>query len=180
MKGIINLAAISLVKEKFGEEALKNILKEAGLSDNLEILELEDYPDEVTIKFINASAKILNLKPEDIMIAFGDYWVNEFSPKKFKIIYKKYNNAKDFLKGMSETHEWATSSIEGATPPKFEYEEPDTNTLIMHYFSNRRLEKILEGLILGVLKYYKEKAEVKKIQSSKCNACCAFEIKFIK
>lgn|GEM_PF-216665 len=178
MKGIINLCVVSLVKEKFGDEALKKVLKEAGLPENFEVIELEDYPDEVSVKFINAAAKVLNLKPEDIMIAFGDYWINDFAPKKYRIIYKKYNNAKDFLKGMSDTHMWVMSSIEGAKPPKFEFEEPNTNVLIMHYFSNRKLEKILEGLILGVIKYFNVKAEVKRIESSKNNAQCAFEIKF--
>lgn len=178
MKGIINQCAVELVKNKFGEEKLKAILKDAGLPVDLEIIALENYPDEVSIKFINSAAKILGITPDDVMLAFGDYWVNEFAPKKFKLIYAKHKTAKDFLKGMDDTHKWATESMEGSTPPHFEYEEPDSNTLIMHYFSRRKLVKILEGLIKGVLKYYKQEASVEQIPSSKPNAVCAFKIVF--
>jgi len=178
MKGIINQCAVELVKNKFGEEKLKQILKEAGLPEDIEIVALEDYPDEVTVKFIEAASKVLNITPEDVMLAFGDYWVNEFAPKKFRVIYGKYKTAKDFLRGMDETHKWATQTMEGSTPPHFEYEEPDENTIIMHYFSRRKLTKILEGLIKGVLKYFKTEAEVTQIDSDKPGAVCAFKIVF--
>jgi len=178
MKGIINECAVELVKTKFGEDKLKAILKDAGLPEDLEIVSLEDYPDEVSIKFIMSAAKVLGITPDDVMMAFGDYWINEFTPKKFKMIFAKYKTAKDFLKGMDDTHKWATQYMEGATPPHFEYEEPAPNTLIMHYYSKRKLDKILEGSIKGVLKYFKQEGTVEKVTSSKPNAFCAFKIVF--
>jgi len=178
MKGIINQCAVELLKNKFGEDKLLAVLKETGLPEDLEIVTLEDYPDEISIKFITAAAKVLNITPDDVMLAFGDYWVNEFAFKKFKIIFAKYNNAKDFLKGMDSTHRWATETMEGATPPHFEYESPDNNTLIMHYFSKRKLIKILEGLIRGVIKHFNVQADVIQIASNKPGAVCAFKIIF--
>ena len=178
MKGIINQCAIKLVIEKFGEDKLQQILSELGLGKDFEIIALEDYPDQITIDFIMAAAKVLKITPEDVMIAFGDYWVNEKKKKKFRMIFAKNKTAKELLMAMDSTHVWATQSIEGSKPPHFEYEELDENTLIMHYFSERKLEKILEGLIKGVFRYYKQDGSVTRIDTDRPQAACAFKITF--
>ena len=169
---------MELIKNKFGNDALKKILQESGIKEDTEIIIFEDSPDELCLKFISAAAKTLNISEEEVMLAFGDYWVNEFASKKYRIVFAKYLSAKDFLMAMDKTHDWATQSMEGASPPRFEFEENNTHTLIMHYFSARKLDKILEGLINGVLRYFKEEGTVEKMMSNRDGAHCAYKITF--
>jgi len=65
-------------------------------------------------------------------------------------------------------------------PPKFIFESPEDDILIIHYISARNLDKILEGLIKGVLRFFKEKGAAERIKSDKPGAFCAFKITFQK
>ena len=55
-----------------------------------------------------------------------------------------------------------TKNIPNASPPRFDYEWNDTNTLIMKYKSNRNLIDILVGLVKGVGNYFQEDLTVSK------------------
>lgn len=179
MKGIIFQCAVEMVKDQFGgAETLKKILAEMGIFEETKIVIFEDLPDEMSLDFIRAAAKVLGVTEDDVMLAFGDYWVNVFAYRKYRVVYAKYKTAKEFLTGMDQTHVWATQSIDGATPPQFIFESTDDNILLMHYISSRNLEKILEGLIKGVLRFFGEKGVVEKMESDKPGASCAFKITF--
>ncbi len=179
MKGIILQCGVEMVKDQFGgADTLKKILAEMGISEEKKIVIFEDLPDKMSLDFIKAAAKVLGLTEDEVMLAFGDYWVNVFAYRKYRVVYAKYKTAKAFLIGMDQTHAWATQSIDGATPPQFIFESSDDDTLLMHYISARHLDKILEGLIKGVLRYFGEKGLVERIESDKPGASCAFKITF--
>lgn len=181
MKGIILQCAINLVKDQFGgDETLKKILSEMGINEEMKVVVFEDLPDEMCLDFIKAAAKVLGVTEDDVMLAFGDYWVNVFAYRKYRVVYAKYKTAREFLIGMDKTHAWATQSIDGATPPQFVFETLNDDTLLMHYISARALDKILEGLIKGVLRFFKEEGVVERIESDRPEACCAFKITFRK
>lgn len=178
MKGIVLQCAIDLVRSLHGEEILKKALSNTGIPENSEIIIFEDYPDELALKFIQSIADITQTPPKEIWVAFGNYWILKFAKKKFRIVYGKYSNAREFIKGLDETHRWATQSIEGATPPRFIFEEPDDKTLIIHYFSKRKLDALMLGQIQGVLRHFNEDGIIEKIESDQKSAHCAFRITF--
>ena len=77
------------------------------------------------------------------------------------------NTAKDFLLKMDKAHFDSTKMLEGARPPRFDYEWVGPKTLIMHYKSQRGLIDIMVGLIKGVGKYFKENLQVRKLDDKR-------------
>lgn len=99
--------------------------------------------------------------------AFGDYWVNVYSQKMYRVYYELVKTAKGFLLKMDSVHVASTKCIPGANPPRFDYEWKDKKILIMKYKSQRGLIDFMVGLIKGVGKYYKEDLKVTRLGSDK-------------
>ena len=116
---------------------------------------------------LNTNCETLNLSREQVADAFGDYWVNDYSQKVYGHLYKIHKNAKDFLMAMDKVHYDLTKKMENARPPRFEYEQIDDKTLIMHYKSQRGMIDFMIGLIKGVGKFYNENLEVEKLSEDK-------------
>lgn len=176
MKGVINSAIAEMVKKKFGPEAWAKITQEAGVPEVF--LATSSYPDEYTLRIVEAACKVLNLTPRDVFRAFAEHWMLEFAPRVYTAFFKTPKNAKEFLKEMDRIHSTMTRTLTEANPPRFKYEEPDEKTLIIHYFSQRKLPDLVEELIRAVGKYYGEELQIQKITSDKEGAVCAFEVKF--
>jgi hypothetical protein len=99
--------------------------------------------------------------------AFGDYWVNEYSQRIYRVYYDGCKMAKEFLLKMDSVHVASTRNMPNAHPPRFEYEWKDDKTLIMHYKSPRGLIDFMVGLIKGVAKYYKEDLKITELDDKR-------------
>jgi ABC-type oligopeptide transport system substrate-binding subunit len=56
-----------------------------------------------------------------------------------------------------------TKDMTDASPPRFNYQWKNENTLLIEYLSQRHFIDILAGLVRGVGKFYKENLLVSKI-----------------
>ena len=161
MKGSIPDSLQDLVKKHHGgSPTWKKILKHAGLPEDFKIYSHKDVEDEKVKALINSTAAVLEITYEQAADAFGDHWMNEYAPLKYFAFFNKPRTAKEFLLEMNRVHDKITSKFENAKPPKFFYEAPDLNTLIMRYESERGLYPIFVGLVKAVGKYYKEDIKV--------------------
>jgi len=131
------------------------------------ILPISDIDDQVVMNVIKSTCDVLNLSLEQVADAFGDYWVNVYTQKIYRVHYLDCNTSKDFLLKMDYVHVMVTNNIPNARPPRFEYEWKDQKTLIMKYKSHRNLIDLLVGLIRGVGKFYKEDLKVTKLTNDK-------------
>jgi len=131
------------------------------------ILPISDIDDQVVMNVIKSACDVLNLSLEQVADAFGDYWVNVYTQKIYRVHYLDCNTSKDFLLKMDYVHVMVTNNIPNARPPRFEYEWKDQKTLIMKYKSHRNLIDLLVGLIRGVGKFYKEDLKVTKLTNDK-------------
>lgn len=95
--------------------------------------------------------------------AFGDYWVNDYTPGIYKSIFSKYKSAREFILGMDDVHTMITNTVPNAKPPRFTYNFTNDNTLVMTYESSRGLILVLMGLVKGLARYFNEKLTVSKI-----------------
>ncbi len=167
MKGVIIKCLESLVCEKFGKEKWEEIVKRSTIDKFHMFIATEDVKDETALKILDNLCKVLNVSLQQAADAFGDYWVNVFAPKIYPIYFENSKSAKEFLLKMDQVHADSTKSIEGARPPRFEYEWINEKTLIMKYKSHRGLIDIMVGLIKGVGKYYKEELIVRKLDNER-------------
>ena len=72
MKGVINKGIQELVEKRFGPETWEKILAAAGC-DEPSFSPSLDYPDQMTVDLVMATARCLNLSPDETMIEFGKY-----------------------------------------------------------------------------------------------------------
>jgi hypothetical protein len=166
MKGVIALCTAQLIIEKYGKEKWEVILDKAGLPKDIKILPFSDVADSAILNVVKAACSELNVSLKDIADLFGDYWVNVYSQKMYKLYYSVAKSAKDFILRMDTLHSDLTKTIKDAHPPRFDYEWKESKTLVMTYKSARGLIDFAVGLIKGVGKYYNENLIVSKIDDS--------------
>ncbi len=165
MKGAIVKCLNELVVDNFGKEKWDAVVKNVN-GFNEHILPISDIDDGVVIQLIQSVCSTLGISLLQAADAFGDYWINVYAQKYYKIYLDGAKAAREFIGKMDHVHEVMTQSIEHARPPKFKYEWKDDKTLILHYSSLRNLIDIAAGLIKGVGKYYREELTVKKLSES--------------
>ena len=163
MKGVIVNSLESLVDEKFGHQKWQEILEKAGLSRDSFFLAIDDVDDTAVMKVIQTACDLLGISQSELADEFGDYWVNTYAPRYYKVYYLGAKSAREFLLKMSDVHRNVTKSMPNAHPPRFEYVPVSDNKLIMKYFSERGLMDFMVGLIKGVGHYYKENLTVRQL-----------------
>ncbi len=152
-----------LVVEKFGEPKWQEVLLSSGYPQNEIFLAGSDVEDAKFNDLAKNALEILGLTFDQFSDAFGDYWVNVYSPRLYGHLYQKHKCAKDFLLGMDDVHVMLTKTIPNAHPPRFTYSWLAPNRLIMRYNSSRNLSGLVVGLAKGVGRYYKENLAVRKV-----------------
>jgi hypothetical protein len=167
MKGVILDCFEKLVEKKLDKEKWQEILRKAGMSKFSVFLAVQDYSDEDVLKLVQAACDVLGLSLQELADLFGDFWINDYGAKVYKVYFNKAKTAKDFILNTDHVHQLVTQTIPHATPPRFEYEWEDDNTLIITYKSKRALIEFVIGILKGVAKYYKEKLIITKISDNK-------------
>ncbi len=167
MKGIIVSCLKALVYDKFGVDKWQEILKQSDLDVYTVFYATNDIDDDIVLKVVDSTCKVLNLSLEQATDAFGEYWVNVYAPKIYGMYYKGVDSAKDFLLKMSDVHKSVTKNLENAKPPSFEFDWENDKTLIVKYISHRGLIDFYVGLARGVGIYFKEDIKVKKLTNEK-------------
>ncbi len=118
----------------------------------------------LAMEVIGSTCRTLGLSLEQAADAFGHHWVNEFANRIYPLYFRRAKSARELLTNMDRVHEITTRTMENAHPPRFDYEEPSTDVLIMKYKSERGLMPILLGLIRGVGTYYGEELEIAELE----------------
>ncbi|MBD3179747.1 MAG: heme NO-binding protein [Candidatus Latescibacteria bacterium] len=180
MKGIINKGIEELVEETLGQDKWKEIKEKAGCDEPF-FSASEDYPDQMTLDLAVAAAEVSGLAIEDVMVEFGKFWISNTGAKAYSAFFNLAgSSAREFLINMDRVHRQVTRNMKNARPPHFEYEELPDGRLLMHYQSERKLCKVLKGLILGVGIYFGEELQVKETACmSEGDPRCTMEVIFL-
>lgn len=151
MYGLVNKAAQDFVVEGHGEETWKIIKEKAGVNE-VAFVSMQPYPDEITYNIVGAASEHLGLDANDILEAFGQYWI------KFTMV-EGYSHLLDlaggtfpeFLNNLNNMHAHIAQSYTKLKPPSFICEEIDGNNFKFEYHSDRPgLARFVKGLLLGL------------------------------
>ncbi len=166
MYGIVNKAIQGLVKENFGEDAWEKVKLKSGVAHN-SFLSNESYPDEETFKLAGAASEVLNLPLEQVLIAFGEYWVLKTGLEHYGSLMRSGgDNLKEFLVNLPNFHSRVMLIYRNITPPEFRISDIENNSLQFHYYSQRQgLKYFVYGLIQGLGKMYKVSVKTTIIKS---------------
>jgi len=179
MKGVINKGIQELVEERFGVDTWEEIRIAADCDEPSFSLSV-DYPDQMTVDLVMATARLMDLSPDETMIEFGKYWVRNTGKRAYPMMYALAGaNPRDFLRNMDRVHRQVTVSVPGAKPPSLRAEDLPDGGLAIHYASKRALCPVLHGLILGVGLYFEQELAVEEVSCMRNGAPeCTFETRF--
>jgi len=149
MYGLVNRAIQGLVKEKFGDEAWKNICTRAELGEP-SFVAMEAYDDAITYALVGAASAELKLDPAAILEAFGEYWTSYTIEEGYGgLLTMMGDSLEEFLENLDSMHARIGGTMPKLVPPSFEREPQPDGSSILHYRSER---EGLAPMVLGLLK----------------------------
>lgn len=166
MYGIVNKSIEDLVISNFGEEKWTAIHQRSGIEEDF-FLSNEVYDDEVTFKLAIAVSEEMNMSLENVLVAFGEWWVVKTTKEKYPgLMESGGDNLKDFLINLPNFHSRVMLIYPKLSPPEFKVSDITNDGLHLHYFSHRQgLQEFVKGIIKGLGIIYNVPVTSELIQS---------------
>lgn len=166
MYGIVNKAIEDLVRENFGDDKWEAIKERSGVDVDF-FLSNEPYDDSVTYKLAQAAADETGMSVENVLVAFGEWWVLRTSREKYgALLQAGGSNLASFLRNLPVFHNRIMLIYPKLTPPEFRVSNETENSIDLHYLSARQgLQSFVQGLLLGIGKLYNQAITVDLLQS---------------
>ena len=162
MKGIIFTELIGLVEEKFGYEVVDKMLIRADLTNDGAFTSIGTYDYNDLLKMVVALSNELDVEVPILVKTFGKHLYRVFSEKHSEKI-AGLESAFDLIKNVEGfIHVEVRKIYPDAQLPSFEYEQPDKNTLVVKYRSQRPFADVCEGLMEQCVESYGEPIHVQR------------------
>lgn len=163
MYGLVNKAVEGLVRDRFGEEAWEKIKRKAGIDAEV-FVSMEQYSDDVTYKLVAAASEVLETPADDILKAFGEYWVLYTAKEGYGELLKMSGNSfTEFLHHLDDLHAHVGLSFPNLQPPSFRCLENDDGSLLLQYYSERQgLAPMIFGLLNGLASMFSTEIDVQQ------------------
>jgi len=158
MKGIIFNILENLIIEKFGDETMEEIYAEANFSaDAPPFIGPETYPDSDLYAMVILLSQKSNLPVDDLIFEFGKFMFHVLADN-YPVFLENISSPIGFLKNVNDIiHVEVKKLFEEANPPTVIVEEINQNQCKLFYKSERKLCKLLEGLLEGVADHFGQK-----------------------
>ena len=166
MYGIVNKAIEDLVKENFGEDKWEAIKLRSGVDVDF-FISNEPYDDDVTYKLAGAVAEEMNLTIEQVLNAFGEWWIIRTGKEKYGgLMEAGGDNLREFLVNLPVFHNRVMLIYPKLTPPEFKVSDVSERSIHVHYHSERQgLQEFVRGLLSGLGKMYKTPVTLDLLQT---------------
>lgn len=162
MYGLVNQAIQGLVVDNYGEAMWDKIRDRAKVKEQA-FLSTVGYDDQITFDLAVAASAELGLPVQDVLIAFGKYWVKDIAHKRYGAMMSSGGGTlEDFLINLPNFHSRVMLVFPNITPPEFKTEKSGENAFHLHYYSTRKgLTYFMVGLIAGLSEWYGKKTDIK-------------------
>ncbi len=166
MYGIVNKAIEELIIENFGEDKWDAIKLRSGVDIDY-FISNEPYDDDITYKLAGAASEEMNITVDNVLIAFGEWWVMRTVKEKYGgLMDAGGNSLREFLINLPLFHNRVMMIYPKLTPPEFKISDVQENSLYLHYFSKRvGLKEFVRGLLQGLSKSYNTPMNIELIES---------------
>lgn len=160
MYGLVNKAVVDLVTTKFGVEAWNEIKKKADVDIDV-FISMDAYDDDITYRLVGAASEVLKLAPEQVLEAFGEYWVLYTAQSYGPLLEASGRTLKEFLSNLDAMHARVAMTMPALRPPRFRLIEVDTSLMKLEYISTRKgLAPMVVGLLKGLAARFDTKVEI--------------------
>jgi hypothetical protein len=165
MYGLVNQAIEDLVRAKHGGSAWERVKQRAEVQIEA-FIGMEQYPDDLTYKLVDAASEVLDLRREEVLRAFGEYWVLFTAKKGYgEMLAACGKTLPEFLQNLDTLHTRVGIIMPHLKPPSFSCTEITASSLHLHYYSDRQgLAHFVMGLVDGLGKMLGTKTEVSHIE----------------
>ena len=177
MHGRIHTGLANFVKSKHGTLAWKKIMEEALLADRL-YLQVGSYPDEEIQALVIAAEKVLDVSADELLEEFGFYLVPQLIDDYRSYIDPQWKTIELLLNTEQTIHRVVRLKDKHAAPPRLQFRQVRSNTLVLDYDSPRKMQAVARGMIRGVADWYGERVLLKERNLS--SGRCQLEIAVIK
>lgn len=109
----------------------------------------------------------MNMSLDDVLIAFGEWWVIKTTTEKYPgLMNSGGSNLREFLVNLPNFHNRVMLIYPKLTPPEFKVSDVEEKSLHLHYFSKRQgLREFVRGLIQGLGKMYNTPLTIDLLQN---------------
>ncbi len=167
MYGLVNRAIQQMVSTHHGEEVWQRIKERADLQDLDFFSTYQAYPDDVTHRLVAAATEELGLTGDQIMQAFGEYWITYTATEGYEQLLESTGETlPEFLDHLDHLHARAAVAFPELQPPSFRCEHGADASMQLEYRSKRQgFAPMVTGLLHGLGKRFQTPLAVDQIAS---------------
>lgn len=157
MYGLIHCALRDHVAVQYGKDSVAKVLDNALVTEEHFVV-MQAYDDEVTLRLIGAACEVLQVDPDELMVAFGRFWVLDTAVKHYGPVLSFAGRTLDkFLANLDLMHEQVAATFTNLRQPSFEVLPSDGPNISLIYKSERDgLTEFVRGLLLGLGEYFQQ------------------------
>ena len=161
-----------MVCSQFDEDTWEAIKEKANVEDIDYFMSMESYPDDITHKLVGAACEVLGMSSQDILRAFGKFWVTYTASEGYGEMMKSAGeNLPEFLKNLDNLHARVGLSFPQLQPPEFECTDSTQEDMELHYRSKREgLAPMVVGLVEGLGERFNTPVDVEHVQQREAGA----------
>ena len=178
MYGLVNKAIKDLVTTNYGEDQWKEICQRSNHMEE-DFIGMNPYPDKLTFDLVTNASQVLNIGAEDILEAFGEYWILYTADEGYGDLMNLTGSSFiEFLGNLDMLHFRINNIMPELQAPQFSTRNETDNSVELEYRSHREgMIPMLRGLIMGLGKRFNMVVEIEHIEKkTELNGCHVFRI----
>jgi hypothetical protein len=151
MYGIINKAAETFVRSRYGDAVWDRVRLKAGLPDE-PFISMNRYDDSATYGILGAASEVTGTHAEQVIEAFGVYWIEYvFDAGYGRMVLTTGDTLATAFRRLDEMHDRIRLAFPDSQAPRFSVVGETTEGLTVDYRSERPgLAPFVIGLIRGI------------------------------
>ncbi|MCP3664664.1 MAG: hypothetical protein GY696_19600 [Gammaproteobacteria bacterium] len=162
MKGIVFTEFLDFVAEQFSLEMLDDIIQASDLPSEGAYTAVGTYDYQEMIQLVSALSRISGLPVADLVASFGQHLFGVFV-NKYPGYIEGIDSTFSFLLAVEKTiHVEVLKLYPDAELPRFQYEFPEPDTMLMIYKSRRALGDLAEGLMRGCIEHFGDSITIQR------------------
>jgi hypothetical protein len=171
MYGMVNRAVEEMVIQYYDEATWEQIKTAAGVDVDM-FISNEGYPDDLTYRLVAAAAQVLEMPAEDVLEAFGIYWILHTASEGYgDLMDAGGRSLGEFLRNLPGFHARISLLYPNLKPPTFRVTDLAPTSLHLHYFSSRPgLQPFVIGLVKGLAEKYTSSVHITTLRSRETGA----------
>jgi hypothetical protein len=179
MRGIIFVELIKMAEDAFGEEAVDEVLDQAGLINDGAFTAVGNYPCSELVKIVMAFSAYSKISPALLQRKFGHWMIDHFIAHYPSFFEGKADSFAMLESVDGEIHVEVAKLYPDAELPVFATRRLAPDHLTMTYSSPRPLVEFCHGMIEACLKCFGQSAEIQRFAAAAPANATTFDIRLI-